>query len=100
MKNLLSAEENLPEFFTSDYENCTLQHKLFADVPFEIPELELVTIDKFFNGSENPHSGKYTTDNYLKGMLHLYRHPQIRTIHGFNSYDHRLLGRMIQKTYN
>lgn len=89
---IISPEQQPSQIFISDYEDCTPAYKSFAEVPFEIPELNIEQIDKVMNSSK-PHI-------IYRGLLNLYVDPAIRSINGWNPKNKHVLGRVIQATYN
>lgn len=101
---LLPEEESDNQQFISDYEDCTENHKNFADKPFTIPELPIETIDKMFLGKNIGNTNDtYEQDYHLQGMLAFYHHPEIRIIGKKTTMmkiDMQLLGRSIQALYN
>lgn len=104
----MTYQEELPEDqqqqFIADYEDCTHKYKAFADTPFVIPRLQESVIDKIMTGGQIGNlDAKYKSDYYLVGMSHLYRHKELRLIHGMsklNKIEMIALGRAIQSVYN
>ncbi len=88
--NTFEPEEE-PQIFVCDYEDCQPKYKAVANIPFVIPELGIAVIDRFFNKK---------TDYYLKGLLHAYKHPETRVIHGMRPHEIHVLGRSLQAIYN
>ena len=88
---ILSPEQH-PQLFISDYEDCTQAYKSFADVQFEIPELNTQQIDSIMNSSK-PHV-------IHRGLLNLYVDSTMRVINGWNPKNKHVLGRLLQSIYN
>lgn len=90
--------------FIAEAENCTAEHKNFADVPFVIPQLSYQVIDKIMMGGNIEGSeDTYKKDYSIVGFLHLYAPKEVRFIHGINKIkkvDMHVLGRSIQCVFN
>lgn len=85
-------QEHEPQYFVCDYEDCQENHKGLANIPFVIPEIRIEYIDKLFLEKK--------PDYHIRAMLHIYKSPTMRVIHGWRQHEIHVLGRTIQAIYN
>jgi hypothetical protein len=104
MFDQLDNKDEDQQQFIAELDNCTANHKGFADRPFIIPQLPYEVIDKIMMGEQIGNlDAKYKKDYSITGFLHLYVAQEIRIIHGINKIkkmDMHVLGRTIQTVYN
>lgn len=105
MTNYYEEENTNQQQFVADYEDCTANHKNFADRPFVIDELPVTVIDKIMTGGTvaDREGHNYKKDYLLQGILHFYKSKDVRVIHGLNTLQRKemfVLGRAIQALYN